>query len=183
MKRTTLTVLLAAYLITGTPLVHAQNATEAASTTAANPLSDADKAFVQAASSSSSTEIDAGKLAMTRSSDKDVKAFARHMIVDHTKLTLQLKMAAPKGVTIPKDNSDTSVLDSLKPLKGKEFDNAYIKKVGLEGHKQALDAFQKEISDGQNVDLKKAAQKAQPTIQEHFQMAQNLAKQKGVAAE
>ena len=67
---------------------------------------------------------------MTRSSDKDVKAFARHMIVDHTKLTLQLKMAAPKGVTVPKeDNSDTSLLDSLKPLKGKDFENAYISKV------------------------------------------------------
>jgi predicted outer membrane protein len=100
MKTTPLSALLAACLIASVPLVHAQNATEAASATAANPLSDADKAFVQAASSSSSTEIDAGKLAMTRSSDKDVKAFARHMIMDHTKLTVQLKMAAPKGVTV-----------------------------------------------------------------------------------
>jgi putative membrane protein len=103
--------------------------------------------------------------------------------VDHTKLTVQLKMAAPKGVTVPKDNSDTSLLDSLKPLKGKDFDNAYISKVGLEGHKEALDAFQKEISDGQNADLKKAAQKAQPVIQGHYQMAQDLAKQKGVSAD
>jgi predicted outer membrane protein len=183
MKTTPLSALLAACLIASVPLVHAQNATEAASATMANPLSDADKAFVQAASSSSSTEIDAGKLAMTRSSDKDVKAFARHMVMDHTKLTVQLKMAAPKGVTVPKDNSDTSVLDSLKPLKDKDFDKAYISKVGLEGHKQAVDAFQKEISDGQNADLKKAAQKALPTIQKHYQMAQDLAKQKGIAAD
>jgi len=183
MKTTPFSALLAACLMLGAPLVHAQNATEAASTTAANPLSDADKAFVQAASMSSSTEIDASKLAMTHSSDADVKSFGRHMIMDHTKLTVQLKMAAPKGVTVPKDNSDTSLLDSLKPLKGKDFDNAYISKVGLEGHKQALDAFQKEISDGQNADLKKAAQKALPTIQKHYQMAQDLAKQKGVTAD
>lgn len=183
MKTTTLSALIAACLMSGAPPVQAQNATEAASTTAANPLSDADKAFVQAASSGSSTEIDASKLALTRSSDKDVKSFAHHMIVDHTKLTLQLKMAAPKGVTVPKDNSDTALLDSLKPLKGKDFDNAYISKVGVEGHKEALDAFQKEISDGQNADLKKAAQKALPTIQEHSQMAQDLAKKKGVTAD
>ena len=183
MKTTTLSALIAACLMSGAPLVHAQNATEAASTTAANPLSDADKAFVQAASSGSSTEIDASKLALTRSSDKDVKSFAYHMIMDHTKLTLQLKMAAPKGVTVPKDNSDTSLLDTLKPLKGKDFDNAYISKVGVDGHKQALDAFRKEISDGQNADLKKAAQKALPTIQEHAQMAQDLAKKKGVTAD
>jgi predicted outer membrane protein len=86
-------------------------------------------------------------------------------------------------VTVPKDNSDTSLLDTLKPLKGKDFDNAYISKVGVDGHKQALDAFQKEISDGQNADLKKVAQEALPTIREHSQMAQDLAKKKGVTAD
>lgn len=154
--------------------------TQAASTTAANPLSQIDRDFVQAASMSSSTEIDASKLASSNSSDKDVKSFAHHMMIDHTKLTVQLKMAAPHGVEVPKDNSDTAVLDSLKPLKGADFDKAYISKVGLEGHKQAIAAFEKEVSDGQNADLKKAAQKALPTIKEHYQMAQQLASRKGI---
>jgi predicted outer membrane protein len=155
--------------------------TQAASTTAANPLAQADKDFVQAASMSSSTEIDAGKLAVSNSSDKDVKSFARHMMIDHTKLTLELKMAAPHGVEVPKDNSDLEVLNSLKPLKAKSFDQAYIHKVGLEGHQKTIAAFEKEISDGQNADLKKAAQKGLPTIKEHYQMAQDLAAKKGVA--
>lgn len=68
------------------PLAAAQ--TQAASTTAANPLAQADKDFVQAASMSSSTEIDAAKLATANSEDKDVKSFARHMMLDHTKLTV-----------------------------------------------------------------------------------------------
>jgi putative membrane protein len=155
--------------------------TQAASTTAANSLSPVDKDFVQAASMSSSTEIDASKLATSNSSDKDVKSFAHHMMLDHTKLTLQLKLAAPHGVEVPKDNSDTAVLDSLRPLKGPDFDKAYISKVGLEGHKQAIAAFEKEAADGQNADLKKAAQKALPTIKEHYQMAQQLAAKKGVS--
>lgn len=154
--------------------------TEAASTTAANPLPQADKDFVQAASMSSSTEIDAAKLATKNSSDKDVKSFAHHMMLDHTKLTMQLKMAAPHGVAVPKDNSDTATLDSLKNLHGKAFDQAYIQKVGLQGHQDALTAFRKEISDGQNADLKQAAQKALPTIDEHYKMAQDLAAKKGV---
>ena len=154
--------------------------TQATSTTAANPLAQVDKDFVQAASMSSSTEIDASKLATSNSSDKDVKSFAHHMILDHTKLTVQLKMAAPHGVAVPKDNSDTTLLDSLRPLKGADFDKAYITKVGLEGHQQAIAAFEKEASDGQNADLKKAAQKALPTIKEHYQMAQQLASKKGV---
>jgi putative membrane protein len=161
--------------------IEAAAQTQAASTTAANPSPQVDRDFVQAASMSSSTEIDASKLATANSTDKDVKSFAHHMMVDHTKLTLQLKMAAPHDVVVPKDNSDTTLLDSLKPLKGADFDKAYISKVGLEGHKQAIAAFEKEISDGQNADLKKAAQKALPTIKEHYQMAQQLASKKGVA--
>jgi putative membrane protein len=175
---------LAGILITGPVLCPAGLAqTQSASTTAANPLSQVDKGFVQAASMSSSTEIDAAKLAQKNSEDKDVKSFAHHMMLDHTKLTVQLKMAAPKGVTVPKDNSDTSILDTLKGLKGKEFDQAYIQKVGLQGHKEAIAAFQKEIAEGQDAKLKKAAQDAMPTIQEHYKRAQDLAAQKGVSAQ
>ncbi|MDR5811791.1 DUF4142 domain-containing protein [Caballeronia sp. LZ019] len=170
---------LASALLSAAPAV-ALAQTQAASTTQANELGSPDKEFVQAASMSSSTEIDASKLASKQSQDKDVKNFAHHMMVDHTKLTLQLKMAAPHGVTVPKDNSDTAVLDSLKGLKGKEFDTAYIKTVGVEGHQKAVEAFQKEAQEGQNADLKKAAQKALPTIQQHLKMAQDLAAKKGV---
>jgi hypothetical protein len=73
-------------------------------------------------------------------------------------------------------------LDSLKKLKGAEFDQAYIQQIGLAGHKEALEAFNKEASDGVNRDLKEAARKALPTIQEHYSMAQELAKKKGVPA-
>jgi predicted outer membrane protein len=154
--------------------------TEAASTTAANPLPQPDRDFVQAASMSSSTEIDAAKLAQKNTKDKDVKSFAHHMMLDHTKMTVELKAAAPHGVEVPKDNSDTSVLDDLKPLKGKEFDDAYIAKIGLKGHEDAIAAFKKEISDGQNDKLKQLAKKGLPTIEHHYQLAQQLAKKKGV---
>ncbi|MDR5836575.1 DUF4142 domain-containing protein [Caballeronia sp. LZ034LL] len=174
-----LMTLCASALIGMTPFA-AMAQTQAASTTQANDLPEVDKAFVQAATQSSSTEIDTAKLATSQSQDKDVKNFAHHMMIDHTKLTLQLKMAAPHGVAVPKDNSDTSVIDALKPLKGKEFDKMYIQKVGVEGHEKAVAAFQKEAQEGQNADLKKAAQKALPTIQKHLKMAQDLAATKGV---
>jgi putative membrane protein len=154
--------------------------TQAAETTMGNDLPPTDKAFVQAASASGSTEIDAAKLAMQQSQDKDVKNFAHHMMIDHTKLTMQLKMAAPKGVTVPKDNSDPSTLESLKALKGKEFDTAYIQRAGVQGHQEAVAAFQTEAQQGQNAALKKAAQDALPTVQAHLKMAQELAAKKGV---
>jgi len=179
MKKAFVVTLTSSLLCLAGPAAFAQ--TQAASTTSANHLPQVDKDFVQAATMSSSTEIDASKLATSASSDKDVKSFAHHMMMDHTKLTVQLKMAAPHGVEVPKDNSDTAVLNSLKPLKGKAFDQAYIQKVGLEGHKAAVTAFEKEAEQGQNADLKAAAQKALPTIKEHYKMAQDLAAKKGVS--
>jgi putative membrane protein len=167
--------------LSGSTIAFAQ--TQAASTTSANDLPSPDKEFVQAASMSSSTEIDASKLAAKQSQDADVKSFAHHMQMDHTKLTVSLKMAAPHGVAVPKDNSDTAVLNSLSGLHGKAFDTAYIKQVGLAGHEKAVAAFQAEADGGQNADLKKAAQKALPTIKEHLAMAQRLAAKKGIAAQ
>lgn len=177
MKRTVLALACCTLLL---PVGIAEAQTQAASTTAANPLPEPDRAFVQAASMSSSTEIDAAKLAQKNSNDKNVKSFAHHMMLDHTKLTVELKAAAPHGVQVPKDNSDTSVLDELKPLKGKEFDDTYVAKIGLKGHEDAIAAFKKEISDGQNADLKKLAQKGLPVIEHHYAMAQQLAKKAGV---
>lgn len=160
------------------PAAGVQAQTQAAATTAANPLPQPDSEFVQAATKSSSTEIDAAKIAQRNSNDKDVKSFARHLMYDHTKMTVQLKAKAPHDVKVPKDNSDTSLVDSLKPLKGKEFDEAYISKVGLKGHEEAIAAFKKEISDGQNADLKALAKKSLPLIEQHHQLAQSLAKKK-----
>lgn len=180
MKMTTAACVCA--LLMAAPALHAQT-TQAASTTAANPLPAVDRDFVQAASMSSSTEIDAAKLAGKNTDNKDVKSYAHEMMRDHMKLTMQLKMAAPHGVTVPKDNSDTSVLDALRPLKGREFDQAYVQKVGLEGHKKTIAAFEKEISDGQDASLKKAAQSGLPTVKEHYQKAQQLAQKVGVSAQ
>lgn len=142
--------------------------TQAASTTAPCPLAQVDKDFAQAASLSSSTEIDVSKLATSNSSDNDVKSFAHHTMLDHAKLTVQPKLALPPGVAVPKDNSDTAVLDSPKPLKGTNFDKAYITKVGLEGHQQAIVAFEKRL------------QMARMQIKERYRMAQQLASKKGL---
>ncbi|MCG1018361.1 MULTISPECIES: DUF4142 domain-containing protein [Burkholderiaceae] len=176
MKLTTLACIGALVL---TPVVHAQ--TQAASTTAANPLSSADRDFIQAATMSSSTEIDAGKMAHKNTSNPDVRSFARHMIADHMRLTVQLKAVAPHGVEVPKDNSDIALLESLKPLTGSDFDHAYVRKVGLEAHRQAIAAFEKEAKEGENPSLKEAALKALPTLREHYLMSQKLAQKLGVA--
>ncbi|MFJ8086267.1 DUF4142 domain-containing protein [Streptomyces sp. NPDC096205] len=154
--------------------------TEAATVTAANPLPAMDRDFVQAATMLYSTSVDAGKLVHKTTSTADVRAFARHMIADSMRLLVQLKAVAPQGVTIPKDNSDTGLLDALRPLKGSDFDRAYVAKAGLEAHRQAIAAFEKEATEGENLSLKQAAQEALPTLREHYLMAQKLGQKLGI---
>lgn len=158
----------------------ASGATASGAMAPASALSATDQKFVDVATQSDATEIATAKMAMTQSQDKDVKSFARHMRMDHMKLSMALKASAPHDVTLPKDNADPAVLDSLKGLKGKEFDQAYIKQVGVAGHQKAVAAFQDEASNGTNPALKKAASKALPTIEGHLRMGQALAKKKGV---
>ena len=78
------TVMFSIAALLAAPVFAQDQSTQAASTTSANDLPSPDKEFVQAASMSSSTEIDASKLAEKQSSDKDVKSFAHHMMMDHT---------------------------------------------------------------------------------------------------
>lgn len=143
-------------------------------------LAAPDQKFVEAATMSNSTEIDASKLAQTHSDDKEVRAYARKMILDHTKLMLQMKMSAPQGVKVPKDDSDMTLVNKLKRLKGKDFDTLYIQQVGLAGHKKTIAAFQDEIANGHDAKLKATAQKALLTIQEHYEDAKKLARSKGI---
>jgi putative membrane protein len=130
---------------------------------------------------SSATEIDSGKLAMSNSKDDDGRSFARQMIDDHTRLSSELKAALPSTVKVPENSPDRAVLESHCPLKGKQFDEAYIAKVGLQGRKEALAAFQREAADGQVPQIREAAAKALPTIQHHYQMVQDLARKKRVS--
>ncbi|HEY2024084.1 DUF4142 domain-containing protein [Paraburkholderia sp.] len=164
------------------PQMQGNGPSQAAAVTQSNPLPSPDRDFVQAASMSSSTEIDASKLALTRSSDPDVQAFARQMIADHTNLTLQLKAATMGSpVEAPKDNSDVAVMNTLAPLSGPQFDQQYIRLVGVDGHRKAVQAFTAEANGGQDSSLRAVAQKGLPIIQDHYEMAKQLAAQKGIS--
>lgn len=149
--------------------------------TAESPLPAVDKDFVQAATTASSTQTDAGKTAHRNTSNADVRSFARHMIADNMRLTVQLKAVARHGVQVPKDNSDLGLLDSLKPLTGADFDREYARKLGLEANRQAIAAYEKEAGDGETPALRQAAQNALPTLREHYPMGQKLAQRLGVS--
>ncbi|HLJ76798.1 MAG TPA: DUF4142 domain-containing protein [Acidobacteriaceae bacterium] len=150
----------------------------AVTTAVAQGPSDADKQFVRLAIESNNAEIAAAHLALGQASGSDVKHFAQTMIQDHTLLNNQMKPLAQKldVVVAPGqvDPKDQALAAQLKDLRGMAFDLQYIAGM-VQGHQAALQQVQAEATNGQDPAVKTAAQKAEPVIQKHLEMAQQLA--------
>ncbi|MFT4069321.1 DUF4142 domain-containing protein [Paraburkholderia sp.] len=163
-------------LLTVASVASAQTPAAAAAET--GRLHAADQTFVASGTEAVATQRDAARIATARSSDRDVKAFAERVSTDDAKITDALRAASPRGVDVPKDDPDMAVLASINNLRGAEFDKTYIEQVALAHEQKVLSAFQAEIASGRDDQLKDAAKKALPTIQQHYEMAQDLARRK-----
>ncbi|NML34858.1 DUF4142 domain-containing protein [Paraburkholderia antibiotica] len=167
-------------LLTVASVASAQTAAPAASTDPVR-LHAADQTFIAAGTQAVATQRDAARIASARSTDRDLKAFAERVSNDDAKITDALRAASQRGVDVPKNDPDAAVLASINNLRGADFDKTYIEQVALAGEQKALSAFQAEIASGRDEQLKDAAKKALPTIQQHYAMAQDLAKRKHLA--
>ena len=124
-------------------------------------------------------DIDAGKLAKSRTKNKEVSKFAQQMITDHTAVNKQAGALAKKLKVKPAD-SDTSKslkagaadnMKNLKGLKGAAFDKAYVDHE-VAYHQAVLDAIDKVlIPSAQNAELKGLIVKVRPAIAAHLDHA------------
>jgi putative membrane protein len=133
--------------------------------------------FVDKAAASDMFEIEAAKLAQTKSSNAEVQAFADMMIKDHTKSTADLKKAivdSGAAVTppaaLPADMQ--SKLDALKA--SATFDKDYVSGQ-VDAHQQALDLLQRYAQDGDTPAIKAYAAATAPVVQTHLDHAKSLA--------
>jgi putative membrane protein len=179
MIRMPLVTLTSACLLVVATAASAQTAAPAAAD--AGRLHAADQAFIADGTQGVATQRDAARIATSRSTDRDVKAFAERVSSDNAKISDALRAASPRGVDVPKNDPDAAVLASINNLRGADFDKTYIEQVALAGEQKTLSAFQAEIASGRDDSLKAAAQKALPTIQQHYAMAQDLARRKPLA--
>lgn len=135
-------------------------------------------------------DVDAGKLAKSRTRNKDVGAFAQQMITDHTAVNKQAG-ALVKKLKVKPEPSDTSKslkagadanMKKLKGLKGAAFDRAYIDHE-VEYHQAVLDAIDKTlIPSASNAELKALLTKVRPTIAEHLDHAKMIQSKLGKAS-
>jgi len=127
-------------------------------------------------------DIDAGKLAQSRSTNTDVKAFAKLMVTDHTGVNKSAVELVTKLKVTPEDNPTSQSLKAggeqnianLKKLKGAAFDKAYVDHEVVY-HAQVLEAIDKTlIPDAKNAELKALLVKVRPAFVAHLEHAKHI---------
>ncbi|MEF9478486.1 DUF4142 domain-containing protein [Chryseobacterium sp. 1B4] len=134
-------------------------------------LSDQDKKFADAAAIGGLMEVMMGKLAATNAENSVVKSLGAMMVTDHSKANDELKKwASGAGYTLPAalDAEKQKMYDDLKAKKGKDFDKKYTDLM-VSDHKEDIEAFRKEASEGKESSLKSFAGKTLPTLEHHLQ--------------
>ena len=127
-------------------------------------------------------DIEAGKLAASKSKNKEVKEFAQLMVTDHSGVNKQASDLVKK-LNVTPEESDSSkalkkdgdaMLAKLKGLEGKEFDKAYIDNE-VTYHQVVLDALDKTlIPSANNAELKGLLVKVRPAFVAHLEHAKHM---------
>ena len=144
---------------------------------AADKIARGERKFMEKVAKDNAAEIEAGKLASTKASNDEVKQFGERMVQDHGQAADELKqLAQSKGVDLPDaaDRKHEREAKSLEKKSGADFDKAYMQQM-VKDHRADLKALQKEAKSAKDADVKAYAEKTAQVVQEHLNMAQQLA--------
>jgi putative membrane protein len=135
------------------------------------------------AGAASRGEIAEGKLAETKATNPKVKAFARLMVSDHTKMLSEGNSFAKKNNITPDSTKgdvvdlEKGAIDEMKDLqtkpKGNDWDKDFIDKA-IDDHKAVLEKLQQAQNATTNPALKELLTKATTKVQDHLQKAQAI---------
>jgi putative membrane protein len=139
-------------------------------------VSTADRQFATKAAQSDMTEIKTSQLALRKSKNPQVLSYAREMIQAHTDSTNKLKpIVARLNLTMPKTlgSENQALVNRLSRLSGTQFDREYTTGQA-QGHAKTQAAFETELQQGQNSDLKAFANEILPVVTMHLEMVQKM---------
>jgi len=136
------------------------------------------KEFVDKAGTSGLAEVEMGELGAQKAKNSQVKAFAKQMVVDHTKANQELLTAIKgKGLQIPSSRTDMhkAMMEKFQQQEaGKNFDRAYMEQM-IEDHKAAVELFETAADDeGLDITMRGYAKQTLPTLRDHLKQAQTI---------
>ena len=117
-------------------------------------------------------EIQSSQLALTKTQNADIKAFAQQMVSDHTKIAEDLTNAAASqpNIDVPTalDPVSAAKLAELNKATGPEFDKLYVA-AQTEGHITAVGLFEGYVKEGSAGPLQDFASATLPTLNTHYE--------------
>ncbi len=132
-----------------------------------------DAQFAMQAAQGGMAEVQTARLALTKSRNATVQAFARRMIADHTPNNAQLaSIMRSEGLTAPTtvDPNSQKMMTRLQALSGRAFNRAYMAGQ-VRSHQQMQILMQSEINGGKDTRLKAFARTTLPAVNMHLSMA------------
>lgn len=127
--------------------------------------------YAAQAAASDLFEIQSSRLALERSRDKDVRAFAQMMVEHHTRTTEQLKRAlgdaripSPAPRLMP---AQQTMMTELRAAPGDGFDRLYMSQQRM-AHEMALALHKTYAERGDAPALRNVAAAAVPVIEQHI---------------
>lgn len=152
-------------------------AAASASASAANDKVSAED-FVKKAGEAGAAEVAMGKLGAAKATDRDVKAFAQHMVKDHTKANEELMSAArAKGLKVPAEPGvmHKGMMEKFEHQSADtDFNHDFMEQM-VKDHESVVKLFRTASADtALDADLRALAKKTLPTLEEHLADAKKL---------
>jgi putative membrane protein len=140
-----------------------------------------DAGIVAMVAAANQGEIDAGKMAGSKASNADVKAFGRMMVTDHGKMLSQGNALAKRLNITPDTAAADSIMAANKMMAdmltatstGTTFDTAYVNGQVM-GHENTLSMLKNAADRAQNADLKKMLTDAQEPVEQHLDRIKDI---------
>jgi putative membrane protein len=166
---------------TSTSGTSASDTSKSIGASAKNAVSRSDASLMRDLAQANLAEIEAGKMAQSKTKNDKVKDFAQKMVDDHTKAQQELQqLADQKGVKLPTepDMKHKASAKLLSALEGDKFDKRYMSQGGLSDHRDTHKLLSRVQDRATDPDLKALAAKMLPTVDQHMTMAQEISGEK-----
>jgi predicted outer membrane protein len=140
-------------------------------------LSAADEKAVKDMGMADMAEVETGKLALSKSQNADVKAFAQQMVDDHGQALSKVQaLAQARGMTLPTelDAKHKAMSAKLEKLSGDAFDKAYMAGAGVKDHKATKAKLTSDAKKIKDADVKALADQHMPVVEQHLKSAEQM---------
>lgn len=135
-----------------------------------------DSEFLVDAAEINMDEIALGQLAQSKATSASVKEFGKAMEAEHTAALDELKtLAGSKNISLPQGPTEDGQekLRKFQEKKAADFDKDYASEM-VDGHKDAIDKFEKAANSAADADVRAWANKMLPSLRTHLQHAEEV---------